>query len=114
MSDVSVPEDVPSPNGPIQQVTPDDLVEQTLERAATKVASVTAPGGPPVLNRGEAIVCVLVLVILNLAALFVGLQTRGDTRGHREDFQIVCQLLVEQVPPESAKEVAAQLADCLK
>jgi hypothetical protein len=112
------PEGPPGPPGPAR--TPpnglpgDDLVERTLERAAEKVAAVTVPGGPPIMNRNEAICAVALLVILNLAALFVNVWNLRDTKEHRNDFRVVCRILVERAPAEAAKDLATRLADCLK
>jgi hypothetical protein len=101
-------------NGPRRVDPDDDLVERTLEKAADKVASVTVPGGPPVMNRMEAFAAVAVLVILNMAGAFVGLQIRAEMRGHRQDFKTICQIIVEQAPQERAKDLATRLAECLQ
>lgn len=113
---VPPPEDVlpPLPSPPVQQVTPENLVEQTLERAAGKVASVTVPGGPPVMNRMEAIASVVAILIILAFNILIDLRTYNATKGHREDFQIVCQLLVERAPQEQARDLASRLAECLK
>lgn len=97
-----------------QSLPPEDLVGQAVERAAEKVAAVTVPGGPPIMSRTEAFVCVAVLVILNCAALWIGLRTGNDLIEHQDDFRVICQIIVERTPPEQARELAGQLAECLK
>ena len=97
----------------VQQVPPEDLVEQTLQKAADKVASVTIPGGPPIMNRTEAIASVAVIVILLLSNIFIDLRTYTSNKAHRQDFRTVCQIIVNQAPPETAKELATSLAECL-
>lgn len=92
---------------------PENLVDQAVERAAEKVASVTLPAGP-VLSRTEGLLIAAVLAILNVAGLFVGLQSWNDTRAHRADFKEVCQLIVERSPQESAAEIGRRLAECLR
>jgi hypothetical protein len=98
----------------VRQVTPDDLVEQTLERAADKVASAGGVADGAVMNRTEALVSVALVVLLELAGLFVVVTTRSEMRQHREDFSEVCQLIVNQAPPEKAVELARQLSRCVQ
>lgn len=95
---------------------PENLVDQAVERAAEKVASVTVPSGPPVLSRAEGFTLTAALVILNLAALFVGLQTRSEMQEHRADLRHICQLIVEihAVEPPNPTAIGRRLAECLR
>lgn len=97
----------------VQQVPPDDLVERTLEKAASKISNGTIPSQGS-LSRFEALGFLGVLIVLNLGALLLGLLNWGATQEHRDDFKSICQIIVKQAPPEVAKDLAEQLAECLK
>jgi hypothetical protein len=103
------------PTGPAP-LPPDDLVQQTVNRAADKVAiaAATSPATPALLNRGESMVVIAVLIVLLLANLYMNLEARSDMRQHQEDSRVVCQLLLERTPAEDARALATQLAQCLK
>lgn len=97
-------------------IPPDNIVEQTLERAAQKVADgATVPLGTPIMRRTEAFVALAILIIINTANLVVALQGRNHTQGNSEDHRIVCELVVATVPHDiQDPDIAKILARCIK
>lgn len=95
----------------------DNVVEQAVERAAVKVAAAaTTPtaNGHPVLTKLESIAAVGIIVIVSLMNLAVNLVTKNDLHEHKVDFKAVCEIIVQQAPPETAKDLAIKLSECLK
>jgi hypothetical protein len=100
----------------IPVLPPENLVEQTIERAAQKVADgATTANGTPVLSRIESLAVVAVLAVLNLANLWVAVDNRSNAAAHRDDFKAVCQLIIEELPSEqNTTDLARRFAECLK
>ena len=93
----------------------DDVVERAVERAATKVAEVVNPiNGHSALSRAESLAAVAIIIVVGMMNLVINIQTRNDIRGHAQDFKVICQLIVEDAPAESAKALAVKLAECLE
>lgn len=92
----------------------DDIVEKVVERAAEK--AVAAAVQPPIcrsgMSRGEALVAIAVLIILNFSALFLALQNRNEGRERRSDIENLCALLSEKQPlPLQSVELVARCLD---
>lgn len=101
----------------VQHGDPDDVVERAVERAATKVAAAATPtngSSPELLSKIGSITAVAIIVIVGLVNFVVNLQTRNSIQNHARDFKAICQIIVQQSPPEAAKDLAVKLAECLK
>lgn len=93
----------------------DYVVEQAVERAAVKVAAAvpTSNGQSELLSKMGSITAVAIIVIVGLANFVLNLQTQNKLSHHQKDFKAICQIIVEQAPPESAKDLALKLTECL-
>jgi hypothetical protein len=106
--------EVPEPPVP-HQPDADNVVEQAVERAAVKVAAAATPSnGPlPVLSKIESIGAVAIIVVIGMVNLAMNVITKNDLAEHRRDFKAVCEIIVQQAPPENAKNLAIKLSECL-
>lgn len=102
------------PEAPPQR-DPDTVVEQAVERAATKVAAAATTNGHgnPMLNKMESIIAVALILTIGFMNLAMNIVTAHQLGGHKSDFKAMCQVFVEFAPPEKAIELARQLAECL-
>jgi len=111
------------PNSPPPQHG-DDLVEQAVERAATKVAqavsqqaAANAPTHPQQmamggLTRNESIIVCAVLVVMMLTNLILNIQTKNLLVEHAKEFERLCQTVAEQNPNTDPVSKAKAISEC--
>lgn len=76
----------------------DDIITQVVEKAAEKaaVAATSAPVCKSGMNRAEALASILVLIVLNVAALFLNIQVRSDERSHAKEARVRQEFILQQ------------------
>lgn len=101
----------------VPPVSADEVVNAVVEKAADKVASAavnpTTNGNGGHLSRTEAFVVAAVLIILNMASLWVGLGMSRGLNEHQDDFKSMCQAFVQLTPEAQSRQLAQLLAECL-
>jgi hypothetical protein len=109
------------PTGPQPQLPPDNLIEQVVEKAATKVAAAAQnttdhardkPELVAAMNRTEAWLVTAAILLMAFTTLVLTIQVRNRLASHAGEFRQLCETVAEQNPNTDPVDKAKAISNC--